>query len=132
MLYIIWKDYDGYYTERFGHRDELSVRLLQIKREEERDEYGVEIIMVASAAEIDYEYSVELIYVFDKVNRIERLSLDGDIKITNEIQVEEKVMKCPKCGKAGKKGKPIKTFVESVYSTLDHYTCSSCEKGFYI
>ena len=39
MLYIIWKDYDGYYTERFDNRDKLSVRLLEIKRKEEKDDY---------------------------------------------------------------------------------------------
>jgi hypothetical protein len=126
MLYIIWKDYDGYYTERFDSRDKLSVRLLQIKREEEKDEYGVEIIMVASAAEIDYEYR------FDKVNKIERLFLDGEIQITNKVRGEEKIMKCPICGKPGKKVSSVRTFVEPVYSTLEHYTCSSCKKEFYI
>ena len=99
MLYIIWKDYDGYYTERFDDRDKLSVRLLEIKRKEEKDEYGVEVIIVASAAEIDYEYR------FDNINKTERLYLDGNIKIkiTNKIPEEEKIIKCPTCGKPEKK-----------------------------
>ena len=126
MLYIIWKDYDGYYTEKFDNRDELSTRLLQIKREEEKDEYGVEIIIVASAAEIDYEYK------FDNINKIERLYLDGDIKITNRVVDKEKVIKCPLCRGSGQKGTTIQTFIQAGYSTLDYYTCRSCKKGFYI
>ena len=126
MLYIIWKDYDGYYTERFDNRDKLSVRLLEIKRKEEKDEYGVEVIIVASAAEIDYEYR------FDNVNKMEKLYLDGDIKITNKIPEKQTVIKCPICRGSGQKGKPIQTFIESGYSTLDYYTCRSCKQGFYI
>lgn len=126
MLYIIWKDYDGYYTERFNDRDKLSTRLLEITRKEEKDEYGIEIIMVASAAEIDYEYKL------DSVNRTERLYLDGDTKIINKLPEEEEVIKCPFCGKPGKKGSMCETFIETGFTNLDRYTCSSCEKGFYI
>lgn len=126
MLYIIWKDYDGYYTERFDDRDKLSTRLLEIARKEEKDDYGVEIIIVASAAEVNYEYKL------DSVNNVERLYLDGSSKIINKLPEKEKVMKCPKCGKAGEKGKSIGTFVEGEYSTLDRYTCRSCKKEFYI
>ncbi len=128
MLYIIWKDYDGYYTEKFDDRNKLSIRLLEIARKEGEDEYGVEIIMVASAAEIDYEYKL------DDVNNVERLYLDGEAKIINKhLKPEkEKLMKCPFCGKPGKKGYSIRTFVPKGYSSLDHYTCNSCKKEFYI
>jgi hypothetical protein len=126
MFYIIWKNWDCCYTEYFTEKGDMALRLMKLIRKEEANENGVDIVMVSAGSEINYRYKV------DDINAIEQLWIDGDIIVTSKLPEKEKVMKCPKCGKAGKKGKSIKTFVESVYSTLDHYTCNSCEKGFYI
>jgi len=128
MFHIVWKDYDGANSESFDNRVTFAKRLMKLLREEENEEYGLEIILVVDGSEVNYEYEL------DKVNYIEKLRLYGDVIIVNEIEEPktEKKISCPTCKSLAERASCVSFLNDGEYYTLDRYKCPSCVGHFYL
>ncbi len=128
MFYLVWKDYDGYYSENFLHHITLAEKLIELLRKEKAEEYGTEVILVLEGSEVAYEYKT------DTVNYDEKLYLYGDIIITNKLPnpAETIKIKCPMCGFLAEKKDIVSFPSEGEYYTLTRYKCPSCVSNFYL
>lgn len=56
VFYLIWKDYDGYYTEEIKDEKQCEIRCRDIEHKAELDDcYGIEIIRVIKGRDISKE-----------------------------------------------------------------------------